>query len=104
MRRLLTILALALAFAVSAADKSTAIFTLDHQMHEGCKVKINTNMRYEKGIQKIDVSLPKNTITIVYNPQKTDPAKLVDAFKKIGFNAVVLSVDGKEVDTNSDSK
>lgn len=88
---------LAVAFAVSAARVSTAVFTLDHTMHNGCKVKINTNLRYEKGVQKIDVSLPQNTITIVFNPDKTDPQRLVEAFKKIGFNAILLTLDGQPV-------
>lgn len=90
MKRFLTILAVAVAFTLSAADNTTAVFTLDHQMHESCKVKINTNLRYEKGVKKITVSLPENTITIVYNPDKTDSDKLIQAFKKIGFNAELL--------------
>ena len=90
MKRFFAILMLAVAFTVAAADKATAVFTLDHQMQNGCKLKINTNLRYEKGVQKIDVSLPKNTITIVYNPDKTDVETLIKAFKKIGFNAMLL--------------
>lgn len=98
MKQLIAFCLLMVAIVAVAADKSTAVFTLDHQMHQGCKVKITTNLRYEKGVQKIDVSLSDNTITIVYNSDKTDPAKIVAAFKKIGFNAVMLSLNGKEVE------
>lgn len=80
-------------FTVSAAEKETRVFTLDHQMSQHCEKKIMENLRFEKGVSDIKVSLPDNTITIVYNPAKTDPAKLIKAFKKIGFNA--FEVDGE---------
>lgn len=73
-----------------SADKSTAVFTLDHQMTSCCEKKIKENLRFEKGINAIEVSLPQNTITIDYNAAKTDTCQLLAGFKKIGFNAVVL--------------
>lgn len=91
MKRLITFLAIAVAFTIAAADRVTEVFTLDHQMHSGCKTKIISNLRFEKGVSKIDVSLPDNTITIVYNPEKTDSPTLIGAFKKIGFNAVSIN-------------
>ncbi|MCH5319793.1 MAG: heavy-metal-associated domain-containing protein [Paramuribaculum sp.] len=87
MRKLMTVLLLAV-FAVSfAADKTTAVFTLDHQMSTHCEKKIKENLRFEKGVNTIEVSLEKNTITIDYNPKKTNPENLIEGFKKIGFNA-----------------
>ena len=71
-----------------AADpKVTDIFTLDHHMSSHCEKKIKENLRFEKGVSNIEVSLKKNTITITYNPTKTNREKLIKAFKKIGFNA-----------------
>ena len=96
MRQFIAMIMLAVSAIAFAADKATAVFTLDHQMHEQCKVKITTNLRFEKGVQKIDVSLPKNTITIVYNPDKTNPTTIIAAFKKIGFNAVVVDPAKKD--------
>lgn len=87
-----------------ASDKTTAVFTVDHQMHQGCKEKITKNMRFEKGVKSIDVSLPKNTITIVYDPQKTDPEKLVAGFKGIGFNALLISDTDAETSATGDKK
>lgn len=89
---------LVVALTLRAADKSTAVFTLDHQMQQGCKERIISNLRYEKGVSNLNVSLPENTITITYNPDKTDPAVLLEAFSKIGFNAVLLSLNGEPVD------
>lgn len=101
MKRLLSLLLIAITFTVTAADKSTAVFTLDHQMSNACKLKINTNLRYEKGVQKINVSLPDNTITIIYNPEKTDEEKLIEAFKKIGFNAMLLDPNTEPVNPSN---
>lgn len=79
-----------------AADKTTEVFTLDHQMSQQCEKKIKENLRYEKGISKIEVSLKANTITITYNPEKTDTEKIIEAFKKIGFNAFVYCPDAPQ--------
>lgn len=79
------------AIVMFAADKTTSVFTLDHQMSSMCEKKIKSNLRYEKGVSAIDVSLKANTITITYDPQKTDEEKLIKAFKKIGFNAMVVT-------------
>lgn len=89
--RILTTLAIALMALVAAhADtkKTTELFTLDHQMSEMCEKKIVTNLRFEKGVQDIKVSLKENTISISYDPQKTNTTALIAAFKKIGFNAM----------------
>ena len=104
MKQILSILMIFVAVSMFAADKTTAVFTLDHQMHQGCKTKITTNLRYEKGIKSIDVSLPKNTITIVYDPAKTDTTKILAAFKKIGFNASLVTNAGAETDPAKNKK
>ena len=73
-----------------AADKTTEVFTLDHQMSQMCEKKIKSNLRFEEGVSKIDVSLKANTITITFDKDKTDTEKILQAFKKIGFNAFVV--------------
>ena len=89
--KLFVMLAMVMAFlTASAADKATEIFTLDHQMSTHCEKKIKENLRFEKGVSNIEVSLKENTIEITYNPSKTDTDKLLKAFKKIGFNAEVV--------------
>lgn len=70
-----------------AADKAIEVLTLDHQMSEACEKKIKDNLRFEKGISKIDVSLKANTITVTYDPKKTDSEKIIEGFKRIGFTA-----------------
>lgn len=86
--RLLLIIAFIMASALAfAADKTTEVFTLDHQMSEMCQKRIKENLRFEKGIEKIDVSLKDNTITVTYNPSKTNTEKIIEGFRKIGFTA-----------------
>lgn len=81
-------------FAVTtafAAEKRTEVFTLDHQMSTHCEKKIIQNLRFEKGITDLKVNLKENTITIIFNPAKTDSGQIIKAFKKIGFNAFLVS-------------
>lgn len=81
-----------------AADKTTEVFTLDHQMSTHCEKKIKENLRFEKGISDIKVSLKENTITITYDKGKTDTQKIIAAFKKIGFTAFVYQPDTERAD------
>lgn len=76
--------------AAFAGGRAVSVFTLDHQMSQSCEKKIKTNLRYEKGVSNIEVSLKENTISITYADDKTNPESLLKAFKKIGFNAEVL--------------
>lgn len=96
MRILFTFILMFATLGMFAADKTTAVFTLDHQMSTHCEKKIKENLRFEKGVNSIEVSLKENTITIDYNPDKTDTEKLIKGFKKIGFNA---SEVGEETET-----
>ena len=91
MNRILLVLTLfCSSLVVYAAERATDVFTLDHQMSQNCEIKIKNNLRYEKGISKIEVSLKENTITITYDPKKTDTEKIIAGFKKIGFNAFLI--------------
>ena len=96
--RIILLISLLIASAVAfAAEKTTEVFTLDHQMSQHCEKKIKENLRFEKGISKIEVSLPANTIAITYDVKKTNTEKIIEAFKKIGFNAFLCNPDQPEV-------
>lgn len=96
MRILITLVVALWSVLAFAGEKKTDVFTLDHQMSQMCEKKITENLRFEKGVSKIDVSLKKNTISITYDSAKTDPAKLIDAFRKIGFTAFEVKEEGEE--------
>lgn len=92
MKKTLTILALALTCAVGAFAKEQTrqveTFTVSPAMHcENCEKKIKSNLRFEKGVSKIDIDRSTQSVTITFDPDKTDETKLLKAFKKIGYTA-----------------
>lgn len=52
-----------------------------------CVNKIESNIRFEKGVKKVKADLPTETVTITYDPAKTDSAALISSFAKIGYTA-----------------
>lgn len=93
MKKLITFLAMAvmIALAVSAKDAkqtATAVFTVSPQMTcQNCENKIKSNLRFEKGVNEIVTDLDAQTVTIKYNPDKTNVEAITKAFKKIGYTA-----------------
>ncbi|MGN0201552.1 MAG: heavy-metal-associated domain-containing protein [Candidatus Cryptobacteroides sp.] len=69
--------------AKKAASKTV---TFNVSMHcEKCVKKINENIAFEKGVKDLSVSLDKKTVTVTYDPSKTDTAKLKAALEKLGY-------------------
>ena len=68
------------------------VLTPTPQMHcENCENKIKDNMRFEKGLVKIETSVPNQTVSLTYNARKTSPDKLRAAMKKIGYDTRIVS-------------
>ncbi len=95
MKKLIYAAALAALFATSAlAETKEAVYTVNPQMScQNCENKIKSNLRFEKGIKKIETSLKDQTVTVTYDDTKTDSEKIVAGFKKVGYTAV--AADGK---------
>lgn len=93
MKRIFSLFAtLMVTMAVMAADYVSVNFTVSPQMTcQNCENKIKTNIRYEKGVKQIETSLSDQIVTIKYDAAKTNPEKIADAFKKIGYTATVVS-------------
>lgn len=73
---------------VPSAD--TLQVTTTPQMHcENCEKKIKSNIRFVKGVKKIETSVPEQKVTIIYNPKKSTYQDFVKAFKKIGYDIAV---------------
>lgn len=89
MKKIMMALTLALfAVAAQAENLKEVVFNVTPQMTcNNCEKKIKSNIRFEKGVKKIDTSLEKQTVTISYDADKTDEAKIASAFKKIGYEA-----------------
>lgn len=72
----------------AATEPALAVFTLSPKMTcSNCENKIKSNIRFEKGVKEIITDLKGQTVSIKYDPAKTDKVKLETAFKKIGYTA-----------------
>ena len=85
------------AYAAHTADvpsADTLQVTTAPQMHcENCEKKIKSNIRFIKGVKKIETSVPQQTVTIIYDPRKSTYQDFEKAFEKIGFR---IEAVGKE--------
>lgn len=73
-----------------AKDIKTAVFTTQPVMHcESCENRIKNNLRFEKGIKKIETDIPNQAVTITYDADKTNVDAIIAGFKKIEYTATV---------------
>lgn len=105
MRKVIMTLAITLmGVAAQAKDIKTVIFTTQPQMHcASCEKKIKGNLRYEKGVKRIDTSVEQQKITVKYDADKTSAEKLQKAFKKFGYEARQVKADEKVKRDNTQS-
>ena len=99
MKRILLIILIACA-SVSAwarGERKTVVFDVDVHC-QGCITKIEKNIAFEKGVKDLQCSLEDKTVTVVFDPTKTDVEKLQAAFAKINKTATVheTSTDSAE--------
>lgn len=105
MRKVIMTLAITLmGVAVQAKDIKTVIFTTQPQMHcASCEKKIKGNLRYEKGVKRIDTNVEQQKVTVKYDADKTSAEKLQKAFKKFGYEARQVKADEKVKRDNTQS-
>ena len=53
----------------------------------GCAKKVTNTIPYEKGVKDVQVDVPTKTVTVTYDPAKTNNETLVKAFAKIKIKA-----------------
>ena len=70
------------------AEKSnvTTVFVTDIDC-QGCAKKVTNTIPYEKGVKDVKVDVPTKTVTVTYDPAKTNDETLVKAFTKIKIKA-----------------
>ena len=91
-KNILAALLLAVGTMATASDggkaKKTETVTIKSSTVCGmCETTIESNLIYEKGVQKVEVDLATSTVLVTYNPRKTDAAKLRTALTKLGYAA-----------------
>ena len=52
-----------------------------------CERTIETELIYTKGVKKVDVDLETASVSVVFDPRKTDAAKVRTALTKLGYSA-----------------
>ena len=98
MRKYFLMMAMTIATMTAAAQKAPTADTLQvtttPQMHcANCEKKIKSNIRFVKGVKKIETSVPQQTITIIYDPRKSTYQDIAKAFERIGYSIAIV---GKE--------
>ena len=97
MKQTLLILLSSLMLMASGKDLRVLVMTPTPQMHcESCENKIKKNLRFEKGVTKIETSVKEQTVTVTYDATKTDVKKIQAAMKEIGYDTKVVSDKPKE--------
>lgn len=49
----------------------------------GCAKKVTNTIPYEKGVKDVQVDVPTKTVTVTFDPAKTNEQALTKAFEKI---------------------
>ena len=97
MKNILLIIMSSLLLMVGGKDLRVLVMTPTPQMHcESCETKIKKNLRFEKGVVKIETSVKEQTVTVTYDATKTDVKKLQAAMKAIGYDTKVVSDKAKD--------
>lgn len=90
----ITLITLVFTVSIYAKDLRELIVTTNPPMScQNCENKIKGNLRFEKGIKKIETNLSGQRVTVEYDADKTNPANIEEAFKKIGYNVEVITSD-----------
>ena len=105
MKKLVLLTAILLTMTVGLAkDIKTVVLTTVPQMHcENCEKRIKENIRFEKGVKKIETDVEHQTVTITYDADKTTVEKLIKGFEKIKYQAREVK-DGEQIITDEEEE
>ena len=76
-KALLATLGICLAFSMYAKDIQELVVTTTPPMScQNCENKIKKNLRFEKGVKKIETNIPNQRVTIEFDADKTNPSNI----------------------------
>ena len=87
---LLAVLGFGVANAVAqkkGGNVKTTVFVTDIDC-EGCAKKVTNSIPFVKGVKEVKVDVPTKTVTVTYDPAKTNEQALTKAFEKIKIKVV----------------
>ncbi|MCH5236653.1 MAG: heavy-metal-associated domain-containing protein [Muribaculaceae bacterium] len=89
---ILTLFACLFVSSVFAKDIQELVVTTNPPMScQNCENKIKDNLRFEKGVKKIETNIPQQRVVVTYDADKTNPENIEKAFSKIGYTATEIS-------------
>ena len=92
MKQTLFITIITLIMGMGGNNLRVLVLTPTPQMHcASCENKIKSNMRFEKGVKKVETNIEKQEVTITYDPKKNTVGGLQAGMKKIGYDTKVVS-------------
>ena len=92
MKHAIIITLMSLLLGLGGKELRVLVLTPTPQMHcESCENKIKKNMRFEKGVKKVETDLKSQHVTITYDPGKNNVEGLQQGMKKIGYETKVVS-------------
>lgn len=81
------------AVTLYAKDLKEFVVTTSPQMScQNCENKIKGNLRFEKGVKKVETNLKDQLVTVTYDAEKTDESKLAEAFGKLNYKVKKVNV------------
>lgn len=88
---LLTSIVLASISCYAKDIRELVVTTIPPMSCQNCENKIKGNLRFEKGVTKIETNIPDQRVTIEYDADKTTPEKIEKGFQKIGYKVEVIN-------------
>lgn len=70
--------------------KELTVTTIPPMSCQNCEKKIKDNLRFEKGVKKIETNIPDQRVVVTYDADKTNPQQIEQGFSKIGYKVEVI--------------
>lgn len=80
----------------SAKKQEVVEFKMDEVLCQHCRKKIDNNIAFEKGVTDIVYSEDGTSVQVTYRTDKTNPDKLLSAFKRVKLNVVEMTPQTKD--------
>lgn len=105
MKKLIAIITILSALQCSFAQKvktdtlivKTKIYCSHCNECETCKPHIEEELKLTKGVTSFKVNTETQTITVIYNPKKTNPKKIRESIANSGYDADEVKADPEAV-------
>lgn len=94
---LMLIAATMLTVGAFAKEIRTVVVTTDPEIEcINCENKIKNELKFTKGVKRLEIDRPAQQVTITYDADKTSVEKLAEAFGKIGYKVSVIKEEAPQ--------